>query len=561
LLKFQILRLMNRLKLIFFKSLIYDILSLGDFMSKTSLSIQMLNYLYGRNKVSKAELSQVLETNERNIIEYKKELIDAGYDISYTPGRYGGYSLDKNSLFHSINLTDFEKKILLEASNYLANNKEFLHGEEFSLAIGKILSNSRQVDSFEKINIERFPLIMPKKDLKDRYDALDNAINLNLKVYLKYRSLKNVVRESLFNPYALYSYNDSWYVIGFYEDPIRHTLSYEPYYLKLNRIVDYKVTKDKFRPIITFDLNKYLDKMGMSKNGKLYHIKLLLRSPQSFLASERVFGENQQITELDSSHIILECDMRNLDNIISFINYFGDSVKVLEPKEIRNMVIDTQKKMLVNEGVYKKTVFFDFNGTIIDDLDLCLNILNEMLAKKGLNPISKERYRDIFTFPIKDYYIEAGFDFSKYSFEDLSKEFIVKYQKPSLSCPLHEGIVDILKKLREDGYNVVLLTASKKSNVIEQLQSFDILKYFNEVLGIDDIYASSKVQIGLDYMKNYEINPKDAIMVGDTLHDAKVASEMGIDVLLYSKGHQSRKRLETSNKKVIDNLSEIFKYI
>jgi phosphoglycolate phosphatase len=225
------------------------------------------------------------------------------------------------------------------------------------------------------------------------------------------------------------------------------------------------------------------------------------------------------------------------------------------------MVIDTQKKMLVNEGVYKKTIFFDFNGTIIDDLDLCLNILNEMLIKKGLNPVSKERYKDIFTFPIKDYYIEAGFDFSKYSFEELSKDFIVKYQKPSLSCPLHEGIVDILKKLRDEGYNVVLLTASKRSNVLEQLQSFDILKYFNEVLGIDDIYASSKVQIGLDYMKNYEIDPKNAIMVGDTLHDALVASEMGIDVLLYSKGHQSRKRLESSNQKVIDNLSEIFKYI
>jgi phosphoglycolate phosphatase len=62
-------------------------------------------------------------------------------------------------------------------------------------------------------------------------------------------------------------------------------------------------------------------------------------------------------------------------------------------------------------------------------------------------------------------------------------------------------------------------------------------------------------------MKNYEIDPKNAIMVGDTLHDALVASEMGIDVLLYSKGHQSRKRLESSNQKVIDNLSEIFKYI
>ena len=40
-----------------------------------------------------------------------------------------------------------------------------------------------------------------------------------------------------------------------------------------------------------------------------------------------------------------------------------------------------------------KYVFFDFNGTILDDVDLCLNLLNEMLSLKGHNPVSKERYR------------------------------------------------------------------------------------------------------------------------------------------------------------------------
>lgn len=49
-----------------------------------------------------------------------------------------------------------------------------------------------------------------------------------------------------------------------------------------------------------------------------------------------------------------------------------------------------------------KTIFFDFNGTIINDVDLCLNILNEMLKENGLEPITLERYREIFTFPIKN---------------------------------------------------------------------------------------------------------------------------------------------------------------
>ena len=530
-------------------------------MSKTSLAIKMLNYLYGRKKVSKAELANVLETNERNIVEYRKELENAGYEIEYTRGRYGGYSLKKDDRFISQALTENDKKILLEASNYLSKNKEFLNGDEFVEAIGKILSNSKSQDIYEKINIERFPLVMPKALLKDRYNALDNAISKNLKVLIRYRSVKNEIRESLFDPYALYSYNGGWYVIGFYENMKSHRLSNDAYYLKLNRIVDIHVTGNKFIPIVTFNIKKYLDKMGMSKNGKIYHIKLLLSSPQNFLASERIFGENQKITEIDSYHSILECDMRNEENIVSFINYFGDCVKVLEPKEIKELVIQTQKKMLVNEGVYKKTVFFDFNGTIIDDLDLCLNILNEMLQEKGLSPISKERYKEIFDFPIKDYYEKAGFDFSKYSFEELSKEFIVKYQKPSLSCPLHDGSREILKKLNDENYNVVLLTASKQSNVIEQLESFDILKYFNKVLGISDIYAASKVSIGLEYMKNYEIDPKNAIMVGDTLHDALVSKEMGIECLLYSKGHQSRERLEASGKEVIDNLKEIFEFI
>ena len=64
-------------------------------MSKTSLSIQMLEILYSRGIVGIAELARLLDTNPRNIPEYKKVLEEAGYVIDTVPGRYGGYVLNK----------------------------------------------------------------------------------------------------------------------------------------------------------------------------------------------------------------------------------------------------------------------------------------------------------------------------------------------------------------------------------------------------------------------------------------------------------------------------------
>ena len=78
-------------------------------MSKTALSIKMLEILYSRDIVSIAELASQLETNPRNIPEYKKALEEAGYYIETIPGRNGGYRLHKTTLFPSVGLTETEK--------------------------------------------------------------------------------------------------------------------------------------------------------------------------------------------------------------------------------------------------------------------------------------------------------------------------------------------------------------------------------------------------------------------------------------------------------------------
>ena len=51
-----------------------------------------------------------------------------------------------------------------------------------------------------------------------------------------------------------------------------------------------------------------------------------------------------------------------------------------------------------------KNIFFDFNGTILDDLQVCFEIESEMFEMEGLPQITLDFYKDNFSFPVREYY-------------------------------------------------------------------------------------------------------------------------------------------------------------
>ena len=205
----------------------------------------------------------------------------------------------------------------------------------------------------------------------------------------------------------------------------------------------------------------------------------------------------------------------------------------------------------------EKHIFFDFNGTIINDVDLCLDLLNQILTKQNKRNLSMKEYKNVFTFPIKDYYIAAGVDFNIESYESLAKWFIKVYQPLSMECGLYEGIVDTFKYLKDKGYNLYILSASEKNNLLEQCQNYDIVKYFIDILGIDNIHAASKVNIAIDYMKEHNINGEDVLFIGDTLHDLEVAEAMGAKCKLVSCGHQSKEVLSKSGVEILESINDL----
>lgn len=202
-------------------------------------------------------------------------------------------------------------------------------------------------------------------------------------------------------------------------------------------------------------------------------------------------------------------------------------------------------------------ILWDWNGTLLDDVALCVDALNRLLERHGyVQRYDLDSYRSIFGFPIEDYYRRAGFDFGKHSFADLAESYMADYIPASAACPLMEGAVDALAAFRAAGVRQVVLSASPVTTLQQQVAERGVRHYFDQLLGLGDIYAKSKVEVGLRYLRQSGFDRAAAVMIGDSVHDFEVAQALGVRCVLQSAGHQPREALQATGVPVADDLRQ-----
>ena len=201
-------------------------------------------------------------------------------------------------------------------------------------------------------------------------------------------------------------------------------------------------------------------------------------------------------------------------------------------------------------------IIWDFNGTLLDDVDTGIVSVNTLLKARELPVIeSREKYHSVFGFPIIDYYRALGFDFGKEPYEDIAHEWVALYLEHVKRAPMNHYCREALKLFEERGLRQIILSASELAMLKDQLAGLGILGYFEDVLGLDNIYAGSKLHVARKWREEHPT--ARALMIGDTDHDVTTAKEMGADAVLIARGHQSREHLESVGVPVFDSLEEM----
>jgi phosphoglycolate phosphatase len=202
-------------------------------------------------------------------------------------------------------------------------------------------------------------------------------------------------------------------------------------------------------------------------------------------------------------------------------------------------------------------IIWDWNGTLLNDLDLGISIINKMLGKRGLKTITKDDYQEVFTFPVEDYYQRIGFNFELEPFEELSTEYITQYEEGRPFCNLFPEAQDVLQYFQEKGSQQMILSASKKAYLQKAVADYQIEGYFEVILGLDDHHAAGKLSLARSYFQDKELRPSCTLLIGDTIHDAEIADSLGIHCVLIPNGHHSHDRLKNTGHIMVDSLSAL----
>ena len=203
-------------------------------------------------------------------------------------------------------------------------------------------------------------------------------------------------------------------------------------------------------------------------------------------------------------------------------------------------------------------IIWDWNGTLLDDAWLCVEVLNRILTANGMKTTTLPEYQENFDFPVMNYYMKLGFDFSVTGFDKIAMQYIRDYESQLGRCRLRDGAVGIIEKFRAGGFGQSVLSASQSDSLKSALGAFGLRGFFDDVAGLDDYYAHSKVDVGKKLLNDIDASPEKILLIGDTTHDYEVSQQMGIDCVLLPAGHQSKRRLQDCGAKVCESFKELY---
>lgn len=206
-----------------------------------------------------------------------------------------------------------------------------------------------------------------------------------------------------------------------------------------------------------------------------------------------------------------------------------------------------------------KVVLWDWNGTIIDDASILCEVFNAVIEPRGCQPISLERYREIYRHPIKEMYRDAGFDFDRYSFEEVSHEWHDRYLQVLPEVALHHDTMLALESLQKRGSRQMVLSALPQTLLNESIKTRGVDHFFERVHGLSNNAGHGKIDEAISLVETLAVPGRDITVIGDSSHDAEVAREISAQCVLVARGAESRARLEVHGFPVVDSFEGIIR--
>lgn len=175
-----------------------------------------------------------------------------------------------------------------------------------------------------------------------------------------------------------------------------------------------------------------------------------------------------------------------------------------------------------------KAVIFDMDGVLIDAKDWHYEALNRALDHHGFTPISRNDHLSKFDGLSTRKKLQMHFQ-TKDLDEEIHKKIDDKKQELTFEIVEHEcrpyaPHVELLKKLKSEGYKLAVCSNSIRKTVEMMLSKSGILEYFDFYLSNQDVTnPKPDPEMYINAMKKFGISPQEALICEDNVRGIEAA--------------------------------------
>jgi phosphoglycolate phosphatase-like HAD superfamily hydrolase len=211
-------------------------------------------------------------------------------------------------------------------------------------------------------------------------------------------------------------------------------------------------------------------------------------------------------------------------------------------------------------------VVWDWNGTLLDDLDVVVSAVNDTLATVNRAPITIREYGANYTRPVLRFYERLlGRAVTNEEWLAFDDAFHESYGRLVESAGLADDALEALNAASASGVGQSLLSMYWHDELIPQVERFGLNQFLIRVDGLRGTPGDKKVSYLERHIREVEtaratqLDPAAVLVIGDALDDADAARTLGMSCVLYDGGSHPAEQLESAGLPVVGSLMEALK--
>lgn len=200
---------------------------------------------------------------------------------------------------------------------------------------------------------------------------------------------------------------------------------------------------------------------------------------------------------------------------------------------------------------------WDWNGTLLDDLQVVIEAANVSLGQLGRGPIDEDDYRNHFTRPVRAFYDSLfGRLVTDPEWVALNETFHHEYYTRVDRAALTVDTIAALDRTDDHGWGQSLLSMSPQVWLADVVRRKGVANRFTIVDGLTGPTGGLKADHLQEHLDTQGLDPTQTVVVGDTPDDAIAARTVGAHPILYDGGSHHLLHLEDTGAPVAHSLVE-----